>query len=128
MKTLLLFTLFLSFSIGLSAQSKVTASIDRNCNSVPAKINIANGNTASNFSMGTLQAGKNCYNGSQFQDKGFVIKNASGNIVYKYQMNSKGEVYAPNGQLNQLTLSPGIYYVHVDGGNGARLELNFYIK
>jgi len=127
MKTLLL-TLMLTFSIGVWAQIKVSASIDKNCNSIPATINVASGQTAFNFSISQLQAGKNCYNGSSFPEKGFVIKDSAGRMIYRYQINSKGNVYAPNGNLNQLKLESGIYYVHVDGGNGARLDLKFKLK
>lgn len=129
MKNILPLAILLLFSAGLFAQAgQVTATIDRNCNSIPAKLNIPSGKTAVNFSMETLNAGNNCYNGSKFEDRGFVIKNSNGDIVFKYTINKKGETYEPNGSLSSFNLGAGIYYIHVDGGNGARLDLKYNLK
>ena len=118
------FFMFLSMSI-YSQNSSVYASIDRNCNSAPATLNIANGHTASGFIIASLEAGNNCHSGARFTDKGFVIKNSSGNIVFQYTINSKGQKHQPYGEISKLTLGAGIYYVYVDGGNGASLQLKF---
>ena len=126
MKKLLSITLFMFFAISIYSQnSSVTATIDRNCNSQPATINVANGHTASGFVIASLASGNNCHSGAKFLNKGLVIKNSSGNIVFKYTVDAKGNVYAPNGDLSKLTLGAGIYYVYVDGGNGAILQLKF---
>ena len=115
--------------MGLFAQAaQVSAIIDSKCNSVPATINVPNGKTAAGFSFTALVAGNNCYNGSRFTDRGFVVKNANGNVVFRYTINKNGQVYEPNGALNQFQLGAGIYYVHVDGGNGARLDLKYQLN
>lgn len=126
MKKLLSITLFMFFAISIYAQnSTVSATIDRNCNSQPATINVVNGHTASGFVIASLASGNNCHSGAKFLDKGLVIKNSSGNIVYKYTVDAKGGVYAPYGDIGKLTLGAGIYYAYVDGGNGASLTLKF---
>jgi len=126
MKKLFSLILLLFFITSLYSQnSTVTAKIDGDCNSQPATISIANGHSASGFTIISLASGNNCNSGAKFTDKGFVIKNSSGNIVYKYNVNAKGIIYIPNGELSKLKLGAGIYYIYVDGGSGASLTLNF---
>lgn len=126
---LLFLALILLFSLGLYAQSaKVSASIDHKCNTVPASIRVPNETIAEGFTIEILLAGNNCYDGSEFSDRGFIIKNANGDIVYRYHINKKDEVSTPDGPLKDLRLNTGIYYVHVDGGNGAKLELSYHLN
>ncbi|NOR88014.1 MAG: hypothetical protein GQ527_10425 [Bacteroidales bacterium] len=125
MKKLLSLTLILFLSLGLNAQNSfIEASIDNSCNTKPATLNIANGKTASGFAIESLTAGNNCHSGARFTDIGFVIKKSSGDLVFKYTKNN-GTVYQPNGDLSQLKLGAGIYYIYVDGGRGAYLKLKF---
>lgn len=126
MKKLLPIALFMFFTISIFGQnSSAYASVDRNCVSQPATINISAGQTASGFVISSLSAGNNCHSGARFTDKGFVIKKSSGDIVFKYNVNAKGQIYQPNGNISQLKLGAGIYYVYVDGGNGASLQLKY---
>jgi len=126
MKKLLSTSLILFFALGVLAQNSTAyATIDKNCNSQAATIKITNGQSASGFVIETLIAGNNCHSGARFTQKGFVIKNSSGNLVFKYQVDSNGQIYTPNGQLSKLTLGAGIYYVYVDGGHGAILQLKY---
>lgn len=126
MKKLLSITLLLFFATNLYSQnSSIYASIDKNCNSKPATINVANGQTASGFIIESLEAGNNCHSGARFTKRGFVIKKSSGDIVYKYSIDSNGRAITPQGNLSKLSLGAGIYIIYVDGGNGARLQLKF---
>jgi len=125
MKKFLFLTIALFFVLGVSAQNYSEASIDNNCNSKPATLSIPQGKTASGFVMQSLVSGNNCQSGAHFIERGFIIKNSSGNQVFRYTINAKGQVYEPNGKLSQLKLSAGIYYVYVDGGRGAYLKLKY---
>ncbi len=126
MKKLLSFTLFMFFALSIFSQnSSIYATIDANCTSKPATINVEQGRTATGFVIGSLAAGNNCHSGARFTDRGFVIKTSSGDIVYKYHIDANGHASSPNGDIGKLSLSAGIYYVYVDGGNGASLQLKF---
>lgn len=123
---MIVFIFVLIFSLAGYAQNEVLeASIDNSCNVQPAKLNIESGKTASSFNIVSLISGNNCYSGAKFTDKGFVIKNTSGDIVFRYQMNQDGQVYEPNGRLKDFKLNSGIYYLYVDGGKGAYIKLKF---
>ena len=127
MKNMIVFICVLILSFNGSAQNEFfEASIDNSCNVQPAKINIESGKTASSFNIVSLISGNNCYSGAKFTDKGFVIKNTSGDIVFRYQMNQNGQVYEPNGRLKDFKLNSGIYYLYVDGGTGAYVKLKFH--
>ncbi|NPD84881.1 hypothetical protein HNS38_08940 [Lentimicrobium sp. L6] len=117
--------LILSFN-GFAQNEFLEASIDNSCNVKPAQINIPSGKTASSFQLISLIAGNNCYSGAKFTEKGFLIKNASGDMIYRYQINEEGQIYEPNGSLKDFKLSSGIYYLYVDGGTGAYVKLKFH--
>ena len=125
MKKNLFLTIVVLFSLGVSAQNYSEASIDNNCNSKPATLTILQGRVASGFTLESLMAGNNCYSGARFTDRGFLIKDSSGNQVFRYTINAQGQVYQPKGNLSQLKLNAGIYYVYVDGGRGAYLKLKY---
>lgn len=127
MKSIIVFMFVMAISItGISQNEFLEASIDNNCNVKPAQINIQSGKTASSFQLTSLIAGNNCYSGAKFTEKGFVIKTAAGDLVYRYQINKDGQVFEPNGILKELKLNPGIYYLYVDGGKGAYVKLKFH--
>lgn len=123
----------LLFSVGLffsaQAQDAISeASIDNSCHVKPATIHIVSGQVAKSFQLVSLISGNNCYSGAKFTKKGFFIKTASGDIVFKYSIDKNGELYQPNGKLNDLELGPGIYYLYVDGGKGAYIKLKYQIS
>ena len=122
---LVIFIVFLGFS--LKAQHKVNASINSSCVSQPANLSVPSGKVASAFVMNTLVAGNNCYSGAAFTNKGFVIKAANGNIVYRYTRDGNGKVQESGAKLSTLKLGAGSYTVWVDGGRGARLVLSYRI-
>lgn len=121
--------IILLFFIGFTvqAQNTVSASINSSCVAQPANIAVASGKAASAFVIKTLTAGNNCYSGAAFASKGFVIKAANGNVVYRYTRDANGKVQESGGKLASLKLSAGNYTIWVDGGKGASLVLNYRI-
>lgn len=129
MKKLLILALFMFFASNIYTQNaSLEASIDGSCNSKPATLNISKGQSASAFVLQSLSSGNNCYNGARFTDKGYVIKNSAGDVIFKYSIDVNGKIYQPNGDLSQLKLNAGIYHIYVDGGSGAYLKLNFQLN
>ena len=127
MKSFIAFILLLGYSMIGTAQNEILeATIDNNCNVQPAKLSVASGKMVSSFHLISLIPGSNCYSGAKFTDKGFIIKNVSGDLVFKYQVNKDGQVFEPNGKLKDLKLSSGIYYIYVDGGKGAFVRLKYH--
>lgn len=127
MKSIIVFIFVMAISFtGLAQNESFEASIDNSCHVKPAKINIASGKTAISFQLISLISGNNCYSGAKFTDKGFVIKNTSGDLVFRYQINQDGQVFEPNGKLKEFKLNSGIYYLYVDGGKGAYVKLKFH--
>ncbi len=127
MKNIIVFIFVMAIPYsGFSQNEILEASIDNTCNVKPAKINVPNGKTASSFVVASLISGNNCYSGAKFTDKGFVIKNSAGDVVYRYQINKDGQVFEPNGALKEFKLSSGIYQLYVDGGKGAYVKLKFH--
>lgn len=126
MKKIGLIILIAFLGITVQAQQKAYASIDTKCIQQPATLVIGN-SAATGFSISTLTAGNNCYNGSPFRNTGFVIKAANGVVVYQYQRDEKGKVTESGGTLSTLVLGGGTYTVWVDGGKGASLVLNYRI-
>lgn len=126
MKSIFVFMFVLVYSfIGLAQNEVLEASIDNSCNVKPAQLNVASGRTAQSFIIASLISGNNCYSGAKFTDKGFVIKNASGDVVFRYQINEEGQIYEAYGRLKDFKLDSGIYYLYVDGGKGAYVKLKF---
>lgn len=127
MKSIIVFIFVMAISFtGFTQNEFFEASIDNNCNVKPAQINIPSGKTASSFQVTSLIAGNNCYSGAKFTEKGFVIKNTSGDLVFRYQINEEGQTYEPNGRLKDFKLNSGIYFLYVDGGKGAYVKLKFH--
>ncbi|RLD37783.1 MAG: hypothetical protein DRI74_05775 [Bacteroidetes bacterium] len=122
---LVILIVFLGFTV--QAQHKINASINSSCVSQPANLVVPSGKTASAFAINTLVAGNNCYSGAAFTNKGFVIKAANGNIVYRYNRDGNGKVQESGAKLSSLKLGAGNYTVWVDGGIGAQLVLSYRI-
>jgi hypothetical protein len=122
---LVVFIIFLGFS--LKAQNKISASVNSSCVSKPANLAVPSGKIATDFILNILEAGNNCYSGAVFSNKGFVIKDANGNVVYRYTQDKNGKISERGSKLSTLKLRTGSYTIWVDGGKGAQLVLSYRI-
>lgn len=120
-----IFIILLSLSI--KAQNKISASINSSCVSQPANLAVPSGKVVSGFVLKILEAGNNCYSGASFSNKGFAIKGANGNVVYRYTQDKNGKITERGGKLSTLKLRAGTYTFWVDGGKGAQLVLSYRI-
>lgn len=111
----------------------VQPSIDKTCTTKEVRIVVPAGQVALGFTFDSLDAGLSCKTKTLIYDKAWGIstdESRSGNVYY-YNHNGNGTIYSlTNNQktplpLNRLRLSPGIYYVHVDGGIYASVKVYY---
>lgn len=106
-----------------------TARIDSSCRLVQVKIVVPSGRKAVDFEVDALTSGVNCGNGGPLNEKGWGIgssKTKSGNVYRYYRANLTSEE-SRTMPLSKLTLNPGTYYLFVDGGKGAKVEIRYRI-
>ncbi len=106
-----------------------TARIDRRCHAKPAKIVIPAGKRAFGFKLKRLTRGTWCVKGGTPKDRGFTIKRrgAYGSVYRFYQWKQKRPVERPV-KLGKLVLRPGVYFMYVGGGGGARASVRYKVR
>lgn len=118
-----------------SQQLTVTASIDAGCNTREAQIVVPVGQDAVNFKVGGLEAGISCGTNYIISDKAWGISTGPdrrGNVYY-YNRNGNGSIYSLGRNqsidllLSDLRIPAGTYYIHVDGGKNAYVQVSYQI-
>jgi len=109
------------------AASNVTASINGDCVLNTGTISVPAGKTASNFKLKSLSEGTKCKIGGKPDTKGWGIKSGA-NLVYGWSQFKGGSPQESGGPLANVTLSPGTYYVYVDGGSGAQVSVQYDLR
>ena len=112
-----------------SPHRTATARIDGKCRAKPARIVVPRGKRASKFRLRRLTRGTWCVKGGTPKDRGFGIKKRGryGFVYRYYQWKSRRPVERPV-KLGKLVLGPGVYFMYVGGGGGARATVHYQVR